>query len=201
MRTLGDIAFISIHAPYEGGDMADLLHNEIHKKFQSTPPMKGATNNFKKSAVTTVFQSTPPMKGATSTVGRFRCFNIISIHAPYEGGDLSIPLRNSTKKIFQSTPPMKGATRRSKKLSAGLRFQSTPPMKGATSLSANSGSIGVFQSTPPMKGATAEKGQKCNSPSNIHENANSNVTFSPMFIYILTYLPRIFKKKTYIEVK
>ena len=56
---------ISIHAPREGGDMLWLKNLPPFRKFQSTPPARGATVYF--------FSQT---------------FDIdISIHAPREGGD------------------------------------------------------------------------------------------------------------------
>ena len=38
-----EIAYISIHAPYAGGDVNILAARLIIYEFQSTPPMQGAT--------------------------------------------------------------------------------------------------------------------------------------------------------------
>ena len=55
--------------------------------FQSTPPVKAATDATIKDGGTSVFQSTPPVKAATfSTVG-VSAIAAISIHAAREGGD------------------------------------------------------------------------------------------------------------------
>ena len=83
------IVMISIHAPREGGDMLWL---------KNLPP-------FRK------FQSTPPARGATAAEPRWYSYPVISIHAPREGGDA--PSRNQRRRplTFQSTPPARGATR------------------------------------------------------------------------------------------
>ena len=56
-------------------------------QFQSTPPVKAATNNAATNLLNITFQSTPPVKAATI------------IHT------LRIPME-----LFQSTPPVKAAT-------------------------------------------------------------------------------------------
>ncbi len=80
------------------------------ERFQSTPPMQGATQRLLQARATLTFQSTPPMQGAThfrqSSDACCDCFNprplcrerhlfqhfrdsrqIVSIHAPYAGSD------------------------------------------------------------------------------------------------------------------
>ena len=59
------------------------------------------------------FQSTPPVRGATIRGYAVRRERGISIHAPRAGGDtteIDIAVRAM---LFQSTPPVRGATRRS----------------------------------------------------------------------------------------
>ena len=58
------------------------------RKFQSTPPVRGATwGDIEDGTVIEVFQSTPPVRGATGDlVFRYRDKDI-SIHAPRAGGD------------------------------------------------------------------------------------------------------------------
>ena len=102
---------ISIHAPREGGDPRGTKFKvgDI-KKFQSTPPARGATITSLKSSTDTpisihapreggdylifwvrfwilLFQSTPPARGATTEVTAMGSLLAISIHAPREGGD------------------------------------------------------------------------------------------------------------------
>ena len=79
--------------------------------FQSTPPVRGATNDPDHAPNLWVFQSTPPVRGATSD-GRELGEEIpISIHAPRAGGDKNVfPGPVWCKWVFQSTPPVRGAT-------------------------------------------------------------------------------------------
>ena len=84
LSTLG----ISIHAPREGGDTFPGFRTLASRTFQSTPPARGATRDFKNMDKRVV----------------------ISIHAPREGGD-KIAVTTSPRLVrFQSTPPARGAT-------------------------------------------------------------------------------------------
>ena len=56
-------------------------------KFQSTPPVRGATTNDTATEAAVLFQSTPPVRGATVSVIARPCPYPISIHAPRAGGD------------------------------------------------------------------------------------------------------------------
>ena len=80
---------ISIHAPREGGDDRCAASSHPGRKFQSTPPARGATMLF---------------TCCDEVIGT------ISIHAPREGGD-GIRIRPFKPRVkFQSTPPARGAT-------------------------------------------------------------------------------------------
>ena len=103
--------YISIHAPCEGSDLYERLSPKLDIIFQSTLPVKGATELRRKKDLTNPFQSTLPVKGATQflagkcrhsksnfnprSLWRERLANIfdrvkldiISIHAPCEGSD------------------------------------------------------------------------------------------------------------------
>ena len=129
-----DVVPVSIHAPWEGCDeFPSEFPNSTHL-FQFTHPGKGATHTFfRLLSVTSEFQFTHPGKGATAgrcnflalllcfnsrTLGRVRrtCTSIhgltttVSIHAPWEGCDLSACANLSTESVFQFTHPGKGAT-------------------------------------------------------------------------------------------
>ena len=79
---------ISIHAPREGGDLLLCYCNSFDKRFQSTPPARGATwVGLVRIFFVERFQSTPPARGATRTNDHPHNNNRISIHAPREGGD------------------------------------------------------------------------------------------------------------------
>ena len=124
---------ISIHATHAGGDGCLGGHtNEHHyfnprhpcgwrrvwlhsccnlSLFQSTPPMRVATDKVDRLYSYLLFQSTPPMRVATGTQSHV--------------GWLS---------IFQSTPPMRVATVAESNFAVIASFQSTPPMRVATSI-------------------------------------------------------------------
>ena len=103
---------------------------------------------------------------------------VISIHAPREGGDYSLPKKHLHKIKFQSTPPARGATSIASYPAGSNIFQSTPPARGATVPGARrvihntnfnprpprggrlvhiviSSQTQAFQSTPPARGATS----------------------------------------------
>ena len=83
---------ISIHAPYAGSDIAPNLVYEAYFIFQSTLPMQGATVSAESKYLLFKFQSTLPMQGATSNIAHIAAIKIISIHAPYAGSDLWLPI-------------------------------------------------------------------------------------------------------------
>ena len=122
---------ISIHAPRVGGDPASTTWTSIRGRFQSTPPVWGATRDMQLLNAGIIFQSTPPVWGAT---GRLTT------------------LEASVK--FQSTPPVWGATLHAAHPEVPELFQSTPPVWGATSNHCFRAENPTFQSTPPVWGAT-----------------------------------------------
>ncbi len=149
---------VSIHAPYAGSDHDVILPGMSGERFQSTPPMQGAT-------------------GLRRCEGLRQC---VSIHAPYAGSDVTYDQYNPSKVEFQSTPPMQGAT----SMEGGLHWIADSvsihaPYAGSdyygpdhlcrvpVSIHAPyAGSdfgfkvpvvIDKFQSTPPMQGATLTK--------------------------------------------
>ena len=79
---------ISIHAAREGGD-------------GTRRPRRNAADGF---------QSTPPVKAATQQNGRNNSVCQISIHAAREGGDEPPVTSKQLPNAFQSTPPVKAAT-------------------------------------------------------------------------------------------
>ena len=123
---------ISIHAPHAGRDSVPTSSWSSILTFQSTRPMRGATEINTNLATdikdfnprtpcgvrplcnrwtigTSLFQSTHPLRGATSTRRKSR-----------------------SSSIFQSTHPLRGATRSSFWAELEFLFQSTHPLRGAT---------------------------------------------------------------------
>ena len=131
------------------------------------------------------FQSTPPARGATTVAAEAKAANIISIHAPREGGDPYTKRTKPKTKPFQSTPPARGATIAWRTHDAkDWDFNPRPPRGGRqqrpykptylliisihapreggdAELAQLSGRKYQFQSTPPARGATqARTGEK-----------------------------------------
>ena len=73
--------------PMRGATIMGAMNDDGDPLFQSTPPMRGATGKRQQGLPDKQFQSTPPMRGATQTIG------------------FAVP-----EMVFQSTPPMRGAT-------------------------------------------------------------------------------------------
>ena len=77
---------ISIHAPRAGGDCGSPEHTEEDHYFNPRPPCGGRRcfriidGGFKR------FQSTPPVRGATEIYNSYPDEFKISIHAPRAGG-------------------------------------------------------------------------------------------------------------------
>ena len=101
---------ISIHAAREGGDTSPNQGFHNLQRFQSTPPVKAATQLEINGKKLRIFQSTPPVKAATTDGSDEYARIMISIHAAREGGDCSKQWALKTTKSFQSTPPVKAAT-------------------------------------------------------------------------------------------
>ena len=97
-------------------------------RFQSTPPVRGATLRRGGRIVHWRFQSTPPVRGATYVI-RWKAHAIgVSIHAPREGSDVIATAAAILAMVFQSTPPVRGATSRMASEAAVLcGFNPRPP--------------------------------------------------------------------------
>ena len=148
---------VSIHAPYAGSDLLRSAPRSKCTGFNPRPLCRERQESALKYVVTdSKFQSTPPMQGATMIHKTAFLFTPVSIHAAYAGSDGEGTVQQGNKKLFQSTPPMQGATERAQyETFINTLFQSTPPMQGATPPE-YAGITGiVFQSTPPMQGATS----------------------------------------------
>ena len=149
---------ISIHAAREGGDTDTSSLSAARARFQSTPPVKAATQEavvdaglyeisihaareggdamFTLSvAAGFLFQSTPPVKAATPSRSRNLSSNGISIHAAREGGDEVYGELYYPDKISIHAAREGGDDRRTVVIITCIEFQSTPPVKAATAKS------------------------------------------------------------------
>ena len=102
------------------------------RRFQSTRPARGATDEGYMDLMGVRFQSTRPARGATSGMGWRPKSKGISIHAPREGRDRLIHLRPSVH-LISIHAPREGRDRHPFLLfDAPSQFQSTRPARGAT---------------------------------------------------------------------
>ncbi len=98
-------------APYGARPWPSASRSASRPIFQSTRPLRGATEQRLQETIFDLFQSTRPLRGATrrwSHCCRHR--RCISIHAPLTGRDEDSEDRNSRRILFQSTRPLRGAT-------------------------------------------------------------------------------------------
>ena len=100
---------ISIHAPHTGRDRTEDNTWQALPLFQSTRPIRGATNCDESQRLTLLFQSTRPIRGATTP----------------------LPVTRGWSR-FQSTRPIRGATQNERHGPQQREFQSTRPIRGAT---------------------------------------------------------------------
>ena len=133
------LSFISIHAPRVGGDPLQFLPIRLIPISIHAPRVGG---DFRSGGLVhreAKFQSTPPVWGATFSIISMPHSEGISIHAPRvggdgQGGDLTMSLL-----LFQSTPPVWGATGACPRDLAGVPdFNPRPPCGGRPPLKGTS---------------------------------------------------------------
>ena len=101
---------ISIHAPHTGRDSAVEWMQSIKILFQSTRPIRGATNVIGVPMASIRFQSTRPIRGATILCFAGECaICYFNPRAPY-GARQDEKQRTAHQAEFQSTLPIRGTT-------------------------------------------------------------------------------------------
>ncbi len=80
------------------------------KPFQSTPPVRGATNGVGANSAVMNVSIHAPREGSDILDRCFPPASAVSIHAPREGSDEQLADLTPEMKEFQSTPPVRGAT-------------------------------------------------------------------------------------------
>ena len=146
---------VSIHAPREGSDHQHLSQPQESYCFNPRPPRGERPKYGEEWELSKRFQSTPPERGATCipirTLRRPRRFNPrpprgerqaregqgynvarVSIHAPREGSDAVCIPPYSWIHSFNPRPPRGERPHSSQSSLYGTKFQSTPPERGAT---------------------------------------------------------------------
>ena len=103
-------------------------------RFQSTHPLRGATNFHTKTFLSKIFQSTHPLRGATRINSMRAKLEQISIHAPLAGCDRRVPARQAQRLYFNPRTPCGVRLVRNDDFIMLKTFQSTHPLRGATDL-------------------------------------------------------------------
>ena len=176
---------VSIHAPHAGRDPPeDNVFSIWIAMFQSTRPMRGATNAKSYPRIDKIVSIHAPHAGRDKKMCiRDRSYSVsgqlhVSIHAPHAGRDFWILLPKELRLSFNPRAPCGARPILSISKLLFMPFQSTRPMRGATyplvqmprlrlcfNPRAPCGarhtrgywqriSLAEFQSTRPMRGAT-----------------------------------------------
>ena len=152
------LLLISIHAPYTGSDTFFGYPSGISKRFQSTLPARGATQQRCVKQSRKKFQSTLPARGATrprqypraclrdfnprSLHGERRTFSVVMFFPPNFNprslhGERHAPQSFSgADEKFQSTLPARGATRPAIIFGGGRKISIHAPCTGSDTFSA-----------------------------------------------------------------
>ena len=167
---------ISIHAPLTGSDLqrpkrpaknrhfnprspygerpginVDFNGNRL---FQSTLPLRGATQIVRQQGQQAQFQSTLPLRGATHFKVTCGQSQEISIHAPLTGSDVFSGGCCPATKTISIHAPLTGSDSGSLAYSdEGLVFQSTLPLRGATTKSFAPSSCQTISIHAPLTGS------------------------------------------------
>ena len=146
---------ISIHAAREGGDGCHRCSTQTDEGFQSTPPVKAATNSDTVYFMSSGISIHAAREGGDAFVSPLHDKDkTISIHAAREGGDGYIEFIRRKGEISIHAAREGGDNPALLFVFRSIKFQSTPPVKAATVLGGHTNSPEVFQSTPPVKAAT-----------------------------------------------
>ena len=147
-------------------------------RFQSAPPLRGATSStLKKRGNKGVSIRAPLARGDEILIDFFRACRCFNPRPPCEGRP-SLDAKRMTSAMFQSAPPLRGATTHdsavvahrsvsiraplargdsytARVISAVTGFNPRPPCEGRPEFVTVPRVLFVFQSAPPLRGATA----------------------------------------------
>ncbi len=145
---------ISIHAPREGSDVAEVRHG--HWVFISIhAPREGSDANIRADLAAGLDFNPRSPRGERLSITNPKTLNLfISIHAPREGSDVSCMLPHFGFVISIHAPREGSDIGGSNILRWDEGFQSTLPARGATAGMSFQFHDVVFQSTLPARGAT-----------------------------------------------
>ena len=148
---------ISIHAPLAGCDIIVVLLLLRTQRFQSTHPLRGATNATGARMPDNTFQSTHPLRGATETAfSKVLGFVDFNPRTPCGVRLRGAGCPESVHQIFQSTHPLRGATWWDEKADRQRVISIHAPLAGCDQAVCRDAQCGQeFQSTHPLRGATS----------------------------------------------
>mgnify|MGYP006073930411 CR=1 FL=1 len=126
------VAVISIHAPLTGSDSCASPLPKAGEYFNPRSPYGERPQRRPGPWTCLIFQSTLPLRGATNSATSL-CKNIvISIHAPLTGSDSDGDLSTLTTKYFNPRSPYGERPAKGIIHIPTKKFQSTLPLRGAT---------------------------------------------------------------------
>ena len=125
--------------------------------FQSTLPLRGATNLTCTSMRVSLFQSTLPLRGATSPVRTSSSPQPFQSTLPLRGATLHSQVRQIRSKHFNPRSPCGERQTGVMVVQCSPLFQSTLPLRGATRKPEQALRKYLFQSTLPLRGATCRR--------------------------------------------
>ena len=131
----GSVGAISIHAPRTGSDLPLLRQARRARRFQSTLPARGATDEHLDSNQQRQISIHAPRTGSDWYLRRVRNAAGISIHAPRTGSDAFRSIHSLDVMNFNPRSPHGERHSAVTLLSRCCPFQSTLPARGATVIS------------------------------------------------------------------
>ena len=124
---------ISIHTPHAGSDHNNHLYSCYCLQFQSTLPMRGATETKKKTLKLSLISIHTPHAGSDCFCSNGTATsNWISIHTPHAGSDFGIIRFGQFFPNFNPHSPCGERPSSCFLWASSSKFQSTLPMRGAT---------------------------------------------------------------------
>ena len=126
--------------------------------FNPRPPCGGRLLTVEEEDQVKGFQSTPPVRGATDFCAEGPGCPHISIHAPRAGGDPKRRYENSPFPYFNPRPPCGGRPCGSHDLRRAQHISIHAPRAGGDAMLSHGKWLPwLFQSTPPVRGATVQQ--------------------------------------------
>ena len=123
---------ISIHAPRVGRDRCWSAQTSRPRHFNPRAPCGARRAAEGEAGQWNLFQSTRPVWGATDFARQITAENVISIHAPRVGRDVSAGRPSGTSPYFNPRAPCGARPSMPSLSSRAVKFQSTRPVWGAT---------------------------------------------------------------------